>query len=656
LSTATRAIADSPALTQRKAQGSEPDATTKAGRFPTIALSLTMLLLSFTLLPRVQANPRLVMTFAGVSIALLIWELVLWIVAERRGQRLRIEFAVFKSHYVQALAQLCIMLWWGWFARDVYNELPLVAAQLIFLYTFDALLSWSLGRTWRIGFGPLPIIFSTNLLLWFKDDYFYLQFLMVAAGAMGKQFIMWQREGRRRHIFNPSSFGQFLFAIVLIATATTNDLTFGREIAATFETPGMLVVIFAVGLVVQYLFHVTLMTLAAAATLMFVNVAYTQITGTYFFVNISIAAPIFLGIHLLITDPSTSPVTNTGRVMFGVLYALGYCALFRILDLNDVPLFWDKLLPVPILNLCVPLFDRLARGGLIGSFNQRWESALPAAKLNLVHMGCWIALFAGMMATGFVGGDHPGNSIAFWKQAIVDGKPHAGHSLVMAAGSQAEAAGSGAAFNELGLICIEGKIVNENHGTAARYFARACELGNFHGCANCAVQYLFLGERRSDDDVALALEKLELQCAESPDEMSCFLVGYAYEEGRGRPADARRAVANYERCSVDSLLAAKGIARIVLASNSTQYELHHVIPTLERAAAAGDDESCWYLAYIYAGGFSVERDEAHAIAMMQRACDLGSAQACDVLRGAQWPAFAKPIMLVPGWSTAYHVE
>ena len=35
---------------------------------------------------------------------------------------------------------------------------------------------------YTLSFGPFPIIFSTNLFLWFKPDYFYLQFFMVGVG------------------------------------------------------------------------------------------------------------------------------------------------------------------------------------------------------------------------------------------------------------------------------------------------------------------------------------------------------------------------------------------------------------------------------------------------------------------------------------------
>ena len=83
------------------------------------------------------------------------------------------------------------------------------------------------GRALHARLRAFPIIFSTNLFLWFTDDWFYLQFLMVAAGFLGKAFVQWRREGRRTHIFNPSAFSLGLFSLVLIVTGTS-DLTWGR--------------------------------------------------------------------------------------------------------------------------------------------------------------------------------------------------------------------------------------------------------------------------------------------------------------------------------------------------------------------------------------------------------------------------------------------
>jgi Na+-translocating ferredoxin:NAD+ oxidoreductase RnfD subunit len=90
------------------------------------------------------------------------------------------------------------------------------------------------------------------------------------------------------------------------------------------------------------------MTMSAAATVFGVGVLYHWIFGTYFFVDAFIPAAVFLGMHLLFTDPSTSPRTELGRIMFGILYGATVLALFAGFDRYGAPPFYDKLMAVPI--------------------------------------------------------------------------------------------------------------------------------------------------------------------------------------------------------------------------------------------------------------------------------------------------------------------
>lgn len=631
----------------------EPELTT-LHRFPAVLFALTLLFLAFMVTPTVRSHPVMLYSFAGIGAGFLAWEVGLWRVYSRARRAFRVEFGAVRAHYVQACVQFTIITYWGWYVPQVYEHMPHIFAQVVYLYIFDGLLTFTRGKTWRFGFGPLPIIFSTNLLLWFRDDWFFLQFLMITIGALGKQFITWERDGVRTHIFNPSVFGQTVVAIVLIATSSTAYFTWGKEMAVWFETPPlMFVVIFLMGVIVQSLFHVTIMTLAAVSMLSLLNLAYLGLTETYYFVNINMAATIFLGMHLLITDPATSPRTNIGRVLFGAAYGFGYFALFRVLDYANVPLFWDKLLPVGILNLLVPLIDRFCRSGWIGRLNTLWETALPRWKLNLVHMSLWSGLFCTMWFTGYLHPkNHPGDSVPFWKKALKEGKPMAGHSLIMAAGARADA-GDGAASNELGLICMEGKLVDQFPGSAAKYFAQACRQDNKAGCENVAIQYLFVNQYRSEEDVDYALDRLEGECARSADPTACFIVGHAYETGRGRPVNKLRALELYELCGSDNLCAVKGRARILLQFKGAENALEPLADVLAWSCNSGDGESCWYLSYMYASGRGVFPDPARARTAMEQACRSGVQKACEAVERGQMPKYSNPPMLVPGWSQSY---
>lgn len=445
-----------------------------------LVLTLGLLLLSLT--PRVADNARLSFAFMAAVAGLLAWQGVLFARLSRAGASRGFQVVLRPQHYLQALVQLTVFAVWGWYWRPVYDFAGLLLAQLIFAYAFDMLLAWSRGERYVLGFGPFPIIFSTNLFLWFTDDWFYLQFLMVGAGFLGKAFVQWRREGRRTHIFNPSAFSLGLFSLALIATGTS-DLTWGQDIATTLTfVPAIYLLLFALGLVVMYFFRVTLVSGFAAAALFGLSALYGSATGVPYFIDSEIPAAVFLGLHLLVTDPSTSPRTRTGKAIFGALYGVGVFGLFWFLEAVGAPTFYDKLLCVPLLNLSVPLIDRFVRS-LQSRPRIRRIFGAPWATANLVHMGMWIALFAAMTATGRTDGLHRGDMMPFWQDACAEGRPGACERLVRIQASYC-ADNAGWACNELGAHYVEGRIVEPDAELAMGYFARACEAQFQAGCVN----------------------------------------------------------------------------------------------------------------------------------------------------------------------------
>ncbi|HEY3840091.1 MAG TPA: tetratricopeptide repeat protein, partial [Bryobacteraceae bacterium] len=336
----------------------------------------------------------------------------------RQGRKLHYEFRPLRVHYVQLAVQFSFYAYWGWYWNRVYQFVPLILAQILFLYALDMMVCWWRRDEWSLGFGPLPIVLSANLFLWFKDDWFFLQFLLIATGVLCKEFIKWDREGRRTHIFNPSAIALFVFSVVLILTHGTS-ITWGQEIATTFQRPpNIYVEIFLLGIIVQALFSVTLVTLAAAAVLYLLNLAYTHATGVYFYVDTNIPAAVFLGLHLLVTDPATSPRKPMAKVVFGSLYGLAVFVLYGALTGMGAPGFYDKLLCVPVLNLTVRWLDRWA----VGLRMPAWVPAWNLRQQNYAHMSVWTALFVVMLTTGFVGPNHPGRESEYWHKACQQGK------------------------------------------------------------------------------------------------------------------------------------------------------------------------------------------------------------------------------------------
>ena len=454
-----------------------------------VPLGLTLALLAVSLAPRVQSNAILAGSFQAAAAALAVWQAVLWLRLRAEPAGRSFQVVLRPQHYLQAAVQLSVFLYWGYFWRPVYDHAWLLVGQLLFAYAFDLLLSWSRRERYVLGFGPFPIIFSTNLFLWFRDDWFYLQFAMLAAGFMGKEFVRWRREGRSTHIFNPSAFSLGLFSLILIATGTT-DLTWGQDIASTLTlAPRIYLFLFLIGLVVMYAFSITLVAGSAAIVLFGSSALYSAVTGVPFFIDSEIPSAVFLGLHLLVTDPSTSPRTPLGKALFGALYGAGVFALYALLGAAGLPTFYDKLLCVPLLNLSVQRIDRLA-----AAIRARREAAprpegtrapTPAGPLqaNVVHMAIWALFFGAMTVSGATDGRHRGDSVPFWEQACADGRPQACARLVQI---QTNYCGDNAgwACNELGVHHREGTVAAADPERALEHFARACELRFQAGCAN----------------------------------------------------------------------------------------------------------------------------------------------------------------------------
>jgi hypothetical protein len=150
-----------------------------------------------------QDRPVVRTSIIGAALVLLAWSAVLFGVL-RRGRKVTLDVVLRRQHYLQACLQGSLILYWGYYWREVYHAAPLIVAQLLFAYGFDSLL---------------------------------------------------------------------------------------------------------------YLFGVTPMTMAAVVTAFACSAVYYAATGIYFFSDSHVPIAVFLGMHLLFTDPATSPRTELGRLM-----------------------------------------------------------------------------------------------------------------------------------------------------------------------------------------------------------------------------------------------------------------------------------------------------------------------------------------------------
>jgi hypothetical protein len=588
---------------------------------------LTLLFAGFTLLPRVHENSQLQTSFLAAACLLLLGIGALWWSVGRSGRSLTYEFVPRRVHWVQMIMHSSVYAYWGWYWREVYHEIPLILAQVVFLYVLDMLVCWSRRDKWILGFGPIPIVFSMNLFLWFRDDWFYLQFGMVAMIVLGKEFLKWKREGQLTHIFNPSAFALFLTSIALIAARAT-PITWGDEIATTFlYPPGFFIEMFVLGLIVQSLFSVTLVTLSAAASLYVLNIVYTASTGTYLFIDTNIHPAIFLGLHLLITDPATSPRRNFGKVIFGAAYGAGIFALVPVLEALGAPVFYDKLLCVPLLNLTVRALDSasISVSGWFG--RQRWAAAGPLQALsawtprqaNFGFMGVWAAFFVFMMATGFLGGKHPGTEPALWEKACAEGRTRACEVLARTLDVQCQHSSADGCFS-LGTLLSDGKKLPRSPIGAARSFGRACDIGSQGACASLVSLVASEGET-----------VLQQPCNQG-DATSCFMLGSLYAVGQSVGRNPQRSTALYEQsCTAGFMRGCGMLGEAYISGEGVPRDMIKARQILEGACSGRYAAACFNVGIIYREGIQTPKDVPVARARFRQGCDLGYQTACQAL-------------------------
>jgi TPR repeat protein len=396
------------------------------------------------------------------------------------------------------------------------------------------------------------VVFSINLFLWFKHDLFMFQLLMVAVGLAAKELITWNKNGRRAHIFNPSSLPLALASMALIVTSST-DLTYGQQIATTLEIPPHIVVwIFVIAVPGQLLFGVTTMTMSAVLTLYGLSHLYFLTTGTYLFVDSYIPAAVFLGMHLLFTDPSTSPRTEAGRAIFGMLYAMSIAFLYLSLESTGAPTFYDKLLAVPLLNLLIQSIDRWTTRRRAGDA-LRWWPAVGTQRRRLAYVVVWAIAFGLINKVEGVGDIRHARAVPLWQRACDEGRERACRVLATIL-TRGCVEGSPWACNELGILSAAGH--GSNAPPAGVSFRRACERGQAAACENGetykagqkgwqraspeTVDYAILVQESANRDVRVpfALSVLDAACEEGWG-MACYRAADADAPPNGRRDDAQ---------------------------------------------------------------------------------------------------------------------
>ncbi len=558
--------------------------------------------LAFLALPRFRASDGMWAAILGATALCVLSCVVLFRGAAQRGATLEVEWRPRAAHGLQAVAQGIVYAYWAYSYAPTREQLLFVVAQLPFAYLLDMLLGWRRYGRFRLGLGPLPVVGSINLFLWMIDAFFAVQLAMVAAAYLSREFIQWSREGQRRHIFNPSAFALTAVALVLLALDRT-DLARGQEIAGSLGVgPYCYDAILLGGLVVQVMFPVVLTTMGAFVTLFGLGALYGAMTGGVYFVDTAAPVAVFLGMTLLITDPATSPKNPLGKLIYGALYGAGVFVLYTLLgDYGGGPwgtevTYYDKLLAVPVLNLLVPLIQRMGAA--------RWARARPGGRAFAVIL--YVALFL-LIRPNLVANE--GRSITFWNEACAADETNC-HGLAVAyrarcmSSTRDGPACEAAAPRVLAAGCAAGTLpiceqlgarllVGTPHLKAdptrgGELLSRACDGGEVNACLLHGRHLLSTGDRadqRPETGLAAACER--------GDRSACELLGLLIDRYAQSPTDHGRVVHALERgCGKKTPVACAHLAHRLVQGRGVGQDLLRARRLLETACAGGMTPAC----------------------------------------------------------------
>jgi hypothetical protein len=287
------------------------------------------------------------------------------------------------THLIQTLAQGSIYLYVGHFWPGIGPWLPKLLAQLVFANLFYFAFTLARENQIRIGLSMFPIVLSINLFLWFQPRFFWLHFVLIAVAIAAKQFWVRENRGKISHIFNPSALVMAGAALIVIVFDLDFMVKSSDLIYAYTGVPHLLPWIFAVGCISQWVGGVALVALGAFVALIAGEAMADFLIGSAFQGH-WVHPSVFIGVTLLVTDPATTPKGKLAQFAYGCVYGLLIVPIAYLLSSTGNKSFYDKLLPVPILNYFMPQFERLKLS---------WEPQLTRVAVAAVYLAAFLAAY-----------------------------------------------------------------------------------------------------------------------------------------------------------------------------------------------------------------------------------------------------------------------
>jgi hypothetical protein len=208
--------------------------------------------------------------------------------------------------------QLTILLYWSLYWPELRSHWGWIGLHVLFCYGLDAALAWAADRPWRLTAGMFPVVFSTNLFLYYVDESMLYAYALYVVALVGKATL--RRDGR--HIFNPSALG--MSVMIGLELLVPSWMAHHVDVDHAFLlAPNMMELLFLVALAGQFRLPIVYTTLGAWLVL-------ETGVGSFGIAPVSAYYPsTFIAILLLVTDPRTSARSPVGQLLYGAVYGLG---------------------------------------------------------------------------------------------------------------------------------------------------------------------------------------------------------------------------------------------------------------------------------------------------------------------------------------------
>jgi TPR repeat protein len=329
--------------------------------------------------------------------------------------------------------------------------------------------------------------------------------------------------------------------------------------------------------------------------------------------------------HLLVTDPSTSPRTDLGRIIFGILYGLSVVVLYALLESISTESFYDKLLAVPILNLMIQGIDRAARSKAMKRFDPTALVArLAPRRRNLAYMSVWVVIFAIIQSLTSTDQELARQNLlahTLLSQGQVEGA--ISHFRVAAERGDAEAQ------SNLGVLYVIGEGVGQDDAEAVRWYRKSAEQGFDPAQFNLGGMYE-RGAGVAQDYVEAA--RWYRAAAEQGNAEAQTDLGILYATGRGVALDNVEAARWYRMAAKQGHADAQySLGFMYATGRGVEQDDVEAERWCRKAAERGNPEAQYNLGSMYATGWVVEQDPAEAERWYRQAAEQGHAAAqCEL--------------------------